>query len=346
MTMQKQFQKNGLTVVELIVTACALGTLLSITLPAIQLGREGAGRTICQDNLQTIGVASAEYDDAFGELPPYMGIPTNQDNTTSGINMALNYQLTYSLTQLLDFIGRSDLTEQVDPFAFSSVNATIQDVGYSGFTAEWLVGIDDKLPGIAAIAFDEQIPEYRCPSDSNAPTNTAYFGPHPTNNASAFTFFIPATDEFEYSVTNYVSNAGALFVTTTPTNPDFAGLYGPIRSRQSDSADTIPDGASNVILFGESLGGINKQSATNRRYSMAMGGLAAGQATLYPTIKSNFGTPTDSSWIQFASAHPDVVNFVFADGSVKSINRNIHSTTIGRLCGAADGLPLLQTAGD
>ena len=80
---------------------------------------------------------------------------------------------------------------------------------------------------------------------------------------------------------------------------------------------------------------------------MAMGGIACGRADLYnSTIGDVLGTATQSVWIQFGSAHPEVVNIVRADGSAQSINRAIDSVNFGRMCGVADGLPFFDFAND
>ncbi len=339
-------QRTGFTLVELIVVCVCGSLMLGLLLPVIQRGDEEANRLACLDNLRNIGMASLDYNDVNGQLPPFMGIPGNPDTCQQVASNLNDYQNTYSLVQLLDFTGNSDLVDMVDPFAFSGKDATIFDFGYGNFYPGWVFGIDVKRPGIGAIAFDIQIPEFRCPSDPKAPTDTAFVGPHPTNPGSMCAVFLTDNGINEISITNYVGNIGAIGVTTTPTqgliNLGWVGYHGPMRSRQSDSVEGIVDGASNVVLFGESLGNINPVS--DRRYSLAMGGIAVGRADLYHIGDSVLGTATDSGWIQFGSAHPDVVNIVRADGSAQSINRAIDSRNFGRMCGVADGLPFFDFA--
>ena len=342
-------QRTGFTLVELIVVCVCGSLMLGLSLPMIQGGREEANRLACLDNLRNIGLASLDYNDVNGQLPPFMGIPANQQDCNAVFAIGLNYQMTYSLTQLLDFTGNSDLADLVDPFAFSSENTTIQNAGYVNFSA-WVNGIDETMPGIANLVVDVQIAEFRCPSDREAPTDSIFFGVHPTNTANACVWpVLPGTDVL--SITNYVGNIGALAVTTTPTqslvNAGWVCFHGPMRSRQSDSVEGIVDGASNVVLFGESLGQIESSFPfTNRRFSMAMGGLAVGRADLFGNTDDVFGTATQSVWPQFGSAHPEVVNIVRADGSAQSINRAIDSVNFGRMCGVADGLPFFDFAHD
>ncbi len=337
-------QRTGFTLVELIVASVCGSLLLGLSLPMIQGGREQANRIRCLNNLGNIGIASLDYNDVNGQLPPYMGIPENLPSVNGFYQDALNYQLTYSLAQMLNFTGHSDLVDLVDPIAFDSRIRTIAYVGYAQFADDWLLGIDKNMRGIRSIAIDVQFPKFRCPSDPNAPTKQILFGPHPTNNAAQATYMFPTDSIHDFSITNYVGNMGGHPITDTPDDINLEGFHGPMRSRQSDSVEGIFDGASNVVLFGESLGEIRLKHI-NRRFSMAMGGLAIGRADLYE-LDSVFGTATDASWAQFGSAHPDVVNIVRTDGSAQSINRDVDSINFGRFCGVADGQPFLDFAND
>lgn len=126
-------QRTGFTLVELIVVSVCGSLLLGLSLPMLQVGREEANRLACLDNLRNIAMASLDYNDINGRLPPFMGVPGNPVNCDGFTYELLRYPLTYSLTQLLDFTGHSDLVDQVDPFAFSDENATIHDAGYDSF---------------------------------------------------------------------------------------------------------------------------------------------------------------------------------------------------------------------
>ncbi|MFM8415426.1 MAG: DUF1559 domain-containing protein [Planctomycetota bacterium] len=60
----------GFSLVELLAVVAILGTLVSLSLPAVQTAREAARRASCSNNLRQMGVAIANYESARRAFPP------------------------------------------------------------------------------------------------------------------------------------------------------------------------------------------------------------------------------------------------------------------------------------
>jgi len=61
---------HGFTLIELLVVIAIIGVLIALLLPAVQAARETARRTSCRNNLRQIGLATLNFHDTRGHLPP------------------------------------------------------------------------------------------------------------------------------------------------------------------------------------------------------------------------------------------------------------------------------------
>src|SRR5207244_3479081 len=122
--------------------------------------------------------------------------------------------------------------------------------------------------------------------------------------------------------TTYVGVAGAwgkgsyTYPTAAPTTSkqvgDIGRYEGIFTNRSTNSVGAIQDGTSNTLMFGECLGGPNPPPSGSPFYGFSWFGMGA-----LPTLS---GLPVQyPKYWQFSSKHTGVVNFVYADGSVRGV---------------------------
>jgi prepilin-type N-terminal cleavage/methylation domain-containing protein len=74
---------HGFTLVELLVVIAIIGGLVALLLPAVQMARESARRTMCTSRLKQLALAGSHHDEVYGCLPP--GLPNCDGPTNFGI---------------------------------------------------------------------------------------------------------------------------------------------------------------------------------------------------------------------------------------------------------------------
>lgn len=83
--LQTRRVRSGFTLVELLVVIAILGALVALLLPAVQAARESARRCQCRNNLRQLGIATLNYHDTMGHLPP----PKAGNENTSALGSTL-----------------------------------------------------------------------------------------------------------------------------------------------------------------------------------------------------------------------------------------------------------------
>lgn len=114
--------KPGFTLVELLVVIAIIALLTGLLLPAVQMAREAARRTQCQNNMRQLALAAMNYESARGYFPVNRVGPSSQNGT--GRNRGY-----YSwLCELLPNLEQGNLYDQID-FAIDLSTGFVQGDG-------------------------------------------------------------------------------------------------------------------------------------------------------------------------------------------------------------------------
>jgi prepilin-type N-terminal cleavage/methylation domain-containing protein/prepilin-type processing-associated H-X9-DG protein len=295
--------RTGFTLVELLVVIAVIGVLIALLLPAIQKVREAASRASCTNNLKQLGLAAHHYATTFGSLPPgYLGTfplpnrplnsPGASDNPWVGV-----------IPFLLPYLEQEAVYRQL------VVNWDVTVGSSPDLTPPWW-----NNPVNWTLA-RTRISILVCPSDNpydSVVGTIVRMHTWDTPPFSGYDYFTNGAEQGEtLGRTNYVGVAGLSGTLGGNADP----LAGVLSNRSRVPLDVVTNcnGTSNTRMFGETLGG---HLTGPRDFSLAWIGPGA-----IAIVMSGFGQSGDSPEpFHFSSRHPGIVNFCYADGSVRGVS--------------------------
>jgi prepilin-type N-terminal cleavage/methylation domain-containing protein len=298
--------RRGFTLIELLVVIAIIGVLIALLLPAVQKIREAANRTSCTNNLKKLGLACHNYESAHKRFPPgYLGPIPNEQEYGAAVNQIQHVGL---LVYLLPYIEQDNLYRQL------RIDFDIHHLGPAWFTnpTNWQLA-------------QTRINLFECPSDNvgdDTPTQGIVLAfhcfnykadvvPNTDDNTDGVGFDLDPSTAPAFGRTNYAGCAGLAGKGTSLYWSKYEGIF---TNRSRTTFASIADGSSNTLLLGEFTGG---QMNGQRQYARAW--MCSGVVPAWEGLPADRQDPLSPP--AFESKHPGVIQFCFADGSVRSLRK-------------------------
>ncbi|MEL7496015.1 MAG: DUF1559 domain-containing protein [Planctomycetota bacterium] len=324
-------KRKAFTLVELLVVIAIIGILVAMLLPGVQMVREAARRTSCMNKLRQIGLATLSFEGVHEAYPPARLFP--KLNAIAPYDRGTN-QPSW-LVRILPFVEQQPFYEQWDlskPY-------------------------DEHDNEVISRALEL----YFCPSRRTLDTAKA----PDVNQSVAVSAPCGCGGIFQITVIggatgDYAGNHGDLSPGSVGADTDYyfgGNGTGVIISSQAITQSNsltprldwidrithgaISDGTSNTVLAGElhvtaeNLNVIPFNGPIFNGEDLAAFSRIGGPGV--PILGPKEESPTGV--LGFGSWHPQVCNFVYADGSTHSVQTTIDTVTLGKLCNRADNQP-------
>lgn len=321
----------GFTLVELLVVVAIIGVLVGLLLPAVQAAREAARLTTCKSHLRNIGLATLQFHDSYLAFPParlrarndysYDACETNQPSW---------------LVRIMPFLEEQSMASQWDLYGdFESHDPTLREYVSPVYICPSRRGIEQAV--VSAGEFDQDV---TFPCGCNSSYNVKFFSGAVGDYGGNHGDFTGGSYGEEYSYWRGGNGTGVI-ISSRPICRE---------NRPTGWLDKIQmkdliDGVSHTAMAGEMHvpeGQLGVPPANGPMYNgedlpafARIGGPGIGLAR----------GPTDHSInvIGFGSWHVGVCPFVMADGSVRVVNNEIDSETLGSMCRRDDDYEVVYT---
>lgn len=325
---------KAFTLVELLVVIAIIGVLVALLLPAVQSAREAARRMQCGNNLKQLALAYHNYENTFRVLPPATMAPGSHGPT--------------SFVMVLPQVEQGTLFNN------------LASVGFGSNAVYWMDSPTAGTAKIRPMLNGHMVAAFRCPST-----------PMPKWRD------VSAVEPARLMVAAYTNIAGSNLHQSTDHNGQNGGhcsAGGVITGNYPRRFAEITDGTSNTVMLGEQsnwVAGIKDVWRTSFSASGPWMGsknprIPNGDGT-WSITGSHTSSPGDQDMRSFAfttirdapnprgtatymnevmcntplaSAHANLVQGAFADGSVRSITNNIDLLTFKYLADRDDGNPV------
>jgi len=283
------------------------------------------------NNIRQVALATHNYESAHGRFPPgHVG------NAATGNENGLEPQRVGLLCFLLPYMELGNVATQVEvQLDVNSLGDDGNGVGvWENFDPTGTAQLNTRL------ASQIKISTFKCPSDQIEAfavlLGMAAVGKDQTGAEIFWNDIRPTFDDefnLSFGTTSYTGVSGVVGDILGPRN--LWSTHKPILgNRTKTTFGNISDGSSNTFLIGE--------IATQNTSWLGADGNGGGYSWLGNINMPMWywGNPSTSGSVTlrgFASNHSGIVNFAYADGSVRSVSESAEQLTMRNLAGMSDG---------
>lgn len=314
---QPRRRNQGFTLIELLVVIAIIGVLVGLLLPAVQKVREAANRMACGNNMKQIGLALFNYESTIGTFPPGGVTPGNCCSTQSFTNWAI---------ELLPYLEQDNLYKQYNN---NFRNEATQN----------------------AFVRTQNVKSYLCPSDLRDPIlDRPASGPGSGLTYARGTYrAVSGRSRATGRVFWDTCEPGLIDALPAPFRGrlprEWRGLLhstGATNSRCQQGGPErladVTDGTSNTLIVGELslINTIRRRSFWAYTYTSFNQSSVSDMSRIlgndYVKCANSPGPGGDNSCKRgLGSMHPNGLNFLFGDGSVKFVSYAVDINMLGAM---------------
>lgn len=279
-------RRVAFTLVELLVVIAIIGVLMGLLLPAVQMAREAARRTQCQNNVRQIGLSVLNFESARNRFP------INRVGPSANSGTAGNRGYYSWLCDLLPYMEQGNLYDQID---------------FSVDLSPGFVQGDGSIPSThvnAALAM-QRVDMFLCSSDVQESTSAALMGINSAADNYAGNAGWPSFASGYHGERSVPGEFNGVIALHNPSTN--VAWHGAGRSGKGITLASITDGTSNTALVAERMIQTGTNIASIRNYDSRL--------TSFHVTENARTLPDLESRCSAAHTHSDVEHSAFVGRS-------------------------------